>query len=254
MIYRGDCYWIDLPLPGSVGLGPHAAFVFSSTDANERNDYVLMSSSHRRARHPWAFWIASEDHYRHRESSTRPRFDISRPIGVEQMVSVSKADLPTAREGELSYEALDGSGSTNRFGADSAIRVQFALPGYLSDLSRLGWQQEDLTSYASQADAPQFSIWEAALAGQRTTCVVVSNDKHNTHADHVQVLEISPPTDNEASCAIGHGAGAVTLRMKLVLRPGARNDSLLSRVGDLTPAERRAVISLLTDGVGLAQK
>lgn len=253
MIYRGDCYWIDLPLPGTVGLGAHATFVFSALEANEANDYVLLGSSHRNARHPWAFQIVNGTHYRHRAASARPPFDADRMIGVEQMVAVSKADLPNARDGELSFEALAGAGSTSEFGADSAIRVQFALPGYPDDLRRLGWRPDDLTQFASETDAPQFSLWEADLLGERRTCVVVSNDKHNTFAQHVQVLEIATPAEGECSRDVGHADGAITLRMRLALRPGNGDHSLQTRTGDLAADGRSAVVDLLAEGLGLTR-
>src|SRR5207302_5555167 len=127
------CHWHDLPLPGEVNTAPHCAFVLSADDANDKNGYALLASSHRGAKHPWAFFLNGAAHYQHSASSSRPPFDTRRPIGVEQMVAVPTADLTTPRDGAISIEALDGRGCVSGFGADSAMRVQFALPGYQDD-------------------------------------------------------------------------------------------------------------------------
>jgi hypothetical protein len=254
MIRKGDCHWHDLPLPGEASTAPHCAFVLSADDANDNSGYVLLASSHRGAKHPWAFFLVGPAHYRHSASSSRPPFDTARPIGVEQMVAVPTADLTSPRDGALSIQALDGRGCVSGFGADSAMRVQFALPGYQDDLRLLGWRPENLKSHATRTDVPQHSVWEF-VDGQGTTRrgVVISNDKHNTYADHVQVLELDQPVGGEFHAALS-SASPVTLRMTMTLRRGAPASSgsrLVSNVAQLAPGDVAAVEGLLERGLAL---
>lgn len=254
MICRGDCYWHDLPLPGETGQGAHAAFVLSTDDANDANGYVLLASSHRGARYPWAFFLSEPGHYKHSAKSSRAPFDTKRPIGAEQMVAVSTTSLAGSRDGVLSVEALDGRGCVKHFGAESALRVQFAVPGYQNDLRLLGWKDEDFKTHAAKTDVPQHSVWDLVDAqGNTRRGVVVSNDKHNTYADHVQVLELDQPVGTELHAAVS-GSSFVTLRMALALRPNAvagDGARLKRQVAELGTTNVAAVEELLKRGLAL---
>lgn len=243
-IYRGDCYWHDIPLPGEAGRGAHAAFVVSNETSNRANGFAILASSHRGAKQPWAFALDDARQYRHNPASARPVFDASRMIGVEQAVAVALVDLNPVRDGQISIDSLNGSGAIGGFGADSALRVQFALPGYADDLRRIGFR-DDFAAFAERARAPQYSVWDAELAGRRSRCVVISNNKHNHHAQHVQILEVAKPFNEEVHADGGPQVGPVTLRISLANWAGTVGNRLLKPVSVLSPRNQHAVQQML---------
>ncbi len=243
VVQQGDVFRLALPIPGAASGLLHHSFVLSTAASNDTNGYSLVASSHKGAKHPWAFFIPSSA-YDEAAGST-DLFDTSRPIGVEQMQAVENARLsiPIGRLGS----GVFGSGrATKGFDAHSAIRVQFALPGYEKELLKLypKVQGFDEASKATLQTWNQFSVWECQWGRGLGHCVVVSNDKHNKHADHVQVFPIGKPTGSEFHFALTpqnhepqlpNEGLAVTGRLELLSKhdtPGV--DRLRRRIGSLT--------------------
>lgn len=260
---RGSEHLVDLPLPGSPGGISHSSFILSETAVNAANGYALLASSHRNARHPFGFFV-DQSAYQPEASNQRP-FDVNRPIGVEQLQFVEPATLP-ARVGTLTGAAFGGGAGTKNYDAHSAIRVQFALPGFETDLRKLyGCNTRDFSgdTDAIRGSYDQFSVWKCRYAAGTGHCVIASNDKHNRNADHVQALRICAPASNELAFALtdanhttslpsDQGLG-ITGRVELLLKQAhTTHASLQHRMGTLTGGAYQELFQLFDKLFGLS--
>lgn len=245
---RGTEHRLALPLPGHASAIPHSAFIISADALAADEDIAILASSHRGARHPWAFWLSGPNEYLLLNPSNLP-FDCNRPIGIEQAYAVPSSTLPQA-VGQLSLPALAGPGATHGFGADSAIRVQFALPGYAAELSKVG-MLDDFSQFVS---LPQYTVWETT---EGEWACLVSNSKHNHHARHVQMLPIGAEEPGAVwpvhlpDFSLTHGQRLFVFPdMQARQRAGA-TEALSRQIGKLSSSDATLVQSLLARMLGV---
>lgn len=259
-IDRGSESTLAMPLPGEVAPLEHRAFVMSGRAANDTNGFSLLASSHRGARHPWAFFLASATEYAHLDPAVAP-FDWKRPIGVEQMYALMNERLVSAPIGRISVAAFTGFGASRGYGAGDALRVQFALDGYARSLRKLGCC-DDFASYSAKNEGgvTQFSVWTTTIE-DLPVVAVVSNDKHNYFAQHVQALPFhagnaaTPWVRDVTSIApFGEGVPAIVSGKMITLRKGGSGPALRNRLAQADGIVARAIRSLLEAMFELGQE
>lgn len=186
----------------------------------------------------------------------KPAFNLSRFIGVEQMQAAPVDEL-AGPHGQMSEEVFTGEACERGFGAFSALRVQFAMPGYQDDLRMLYGVADDFSVFTARlGQGPtQFSVWDVASLGP---CLIVSNDKANYHADHLQVLPLedsmydAPLAQAAKQFTVEIGGLEVSSRMMLALKSAAPNAAYVTlKLEDLSAEGIDASRELLRKLFGL---
>jgi len=258
---RGNVYDLAIPLAGAPlsGLSHHAFAVSNDKFAQANQKVVLISTttgSTGQVRAPFAFFI-KDSVYTHERG--RP-FLTERPITPTLLATVPLGSLRD-RVGYVSDTFFTGSGCTQGYGANDAIRVQLQLPGRMHALAKLYRNPQDVSNEALTSRLPveRLSIW--SVQGQRNPWIIVSNDKHNLKTGYVQGMEVlsrpcpypqtelSPDDTTYAKAPRYLGANLCVFRKKSASASGP--DTLESNLGTVCQAAASKVDAHLMNIFGL---